>query len=144
MGDTNDVKLVPDKEPLPKKRQLTAVELRQERLQTIEDDLLESTMLVTDGACRFGEIDPGDLETIPQEWINDLGYDRAVIRHRVAVSATKPMREAPIGITIAAKVVTGIIRARTAERATGRSLNINMITMTKPIPKYEVIDVEGD
>jgi hypothetical protein len=136
MGDTKLVRA--------KGNSLSLADLQRDRLRGLEDDLLESSLAVVGGTCDFAELDPEDFNTIPQAWIDELGEERAAKKHRMAKAGWLPAKEAPIAISTATKIVTGIVRARATEKSGPRSLNINMVKMTAPMPDFEVVDVGDD
>ena len=54
------------------------------------------------------------------------------------------VKDAPVAIATATKVLTGIVRARATEKAGPKQLNLNMVSITAPLKQLEVIDIEGE
>lgn len=114
-----------------------------ERLATMQDELLERSLSVVDASMRFAEIEP-DTKEPPQEWIDELGgnVEKARRRLRVARAAWMSTSEAPVGIKVASAVAVGIIKAKATEKAQPRTLNIQVVQMTAPMPTFPEQDLE--
>lgn len=123
---------------------VSLADVQQEKLRGLEDDLLEHSLEVVGGTCSFAELDPEKFEEIPQHWIDELGEEAANRKHRLARAGWLPAKEAPVAITTATKIVTGIVRARATEKAGPKSLNMNIVQLSAPLPEFDVVDVEGD
>lgn len=133
------VALVPEVvESAPKA--LTKREKTENQLRRLEDDLLRQNMTIIADAGYFREIDP-DMEEPPKEWILELGKRGAKNRLRMAKAAWLNAKEAPVGLAVAKSVMTGIIKARAAEKDAPRSLNI-AVAVNMSLPKLEIVEVE--
>ena len=88
---------------------------RQEGLRKTEDHVLSQAMTVVGGAIDFAELDPKNIEAIPEGWVEEYGEKAAKKRVRMAQAGLMPAKEAPVGIKLAAQMVTGIIKARSTE-----------------------------
>lgn len=127
------------------------------RLRSLEDNLLERSMRIIDSALSFEEIeDPSgqaeaeppvvkmqsdgsvDLQRadIPLEWIQELGYEKALRRLRVARAAWRGAKDAPVGLKMATAVFNGIVKARATEKATPTQINIIAVPMSAPLPDF--------
>jgi len=127
-----------------KETSLTAAEVQQAALKGVEDRLYEGVLDVVGGTCAFAELDPSDLNTVPEEWIKDFGKIAAEKRHRIARAGWLTAKEAPIGISTATKVAIGIIRARAAEKAGPKNLNVTLVKMELPPKDYDIVDMKED
>lgn len=121
--------------------QRSARENRDEYFRSVEDELLTETIAVVRDTLRFREIDP-DEEGIPDEWVKEAGLIEATKRKRVASAAWMSAKEAPVGIAVAKSVMIGITRARATEKSGPRSLNVQTVYMTAPMPTFEEKEVE--
>lgn len=129
---TVEAELVPDDEP---PGQL-------ERIKAIEDQLLEETLAVTRDVVNFGDISPDD-DAPPEEWVREVGVERAMKRFRHMRAAWCGSKTAPVALGIAASVATKIIKARSVERAAPRALAIVLMPAPNaPMPAFEVRDVD--
>jgi len=114
-----------------------------ERLRGYEDHILEKALGVVDGTVSFADVEEGE-ERIPAEWIEQEGLEGAKRKMRIAQAAWLPKIKAPAGLSHAVQVATSIIKARSAEKAAPRTLNIGVVQLSAPIPQFDVIDVEED
>jgi hypothetical protein len=126
------------------KRELTREETLMEDMQTLENEMYHDHLKVMAGVAGFADLDPENIDEIPQKWIEDMGPSEAKRKHRVAKAAWLPNKDAPIAIQTSTKVAVGIIRARATEKAGPKSLNIQMVAMTQPRQQFEVIDVDDE
>jgi len=123
---------------LPKK---DALALQQDRLQELQDQLLERSLSIVDSSMRFADIDPTTTEP-PQAWIDELGMDGAKVRLRVAQSAWAAAKDAPVGIKVASSVLVGILKAKATEKQGPRTLNVAVVHMTAPMPQFPEQEIE--
>jgi len=112
-----------------KRSELTA---KREKFRLIEDDILEQSMTVVKDAAFFREIDPGQTKP-PQHWIDELGYEEAIKRLRVANAAWLGRKEAPYGLAMAQATMTAIVKARTTEKTNDRPLNMQVMMVKNDI-----------
>lgn len=103
-------------------------DLKAERFRLIEDRILEQSMTVVADAAYFREIDPGE-SIPPKQWVDELGYDEAKKRLRIANAAWLGMKEAPYGLKMAQTTMTAIVKARTSEKTNERPLNMQVIVV---------------
>lgn len=126
----------------PKRQALTVAEERERALKSIESELLRDSMEVVVDSLRFREITPGQEEP-PPAWIREVGEKRAIQRLRVANAGWMNKKEAPIAVQLAQVVAVGIIRSRATEKAGPKTLNVQMVQMSAPLPKFPELDVTG-
>jgi len=104
-------------------------------MKTLEAELfLESMQIVSDmNKCKY--IDPGQSEP-PEEWVEELGYKAAKERLRLANAGWMSKKEAPIALQVAQAVVIGISRSRASEKAGPKTLNVQVVQMSAPLPQF--------
>jgi hypothetical protein len=117
-------------------------EQRREQLKELEDRMLERSLTVVSDALYARDIDANAKE-VPREWM-DIDPDEAVKRLRTANAAWMNKKEAPVFLEIGKQVMVGIIKARATEKAAPKTLNVQVIQMSAPLPKFEVIEMESD
>lgn len=116
-------------------RQLSKAEIQQNLLKSIEDRLLQSSMEVVSASTEFAWLDPEDLETIPPEWIAELGLQEAERKHRIAKASWLPQSSAPNALATSLKIAVGIVRARAAEQSSTREMRIGEVTVNMTTPQ---------
>ncbi len=132
-------------------KKLSPEQQREMTLKNIESELYLSAMLITADSFRFREIEP-DQEEPPQEWVDELeysspgrGYELAKQRLRAAVAGHKSKKDAPVAIQMAQATVVGIGRARAQLSAGPKTLNVQVVQMTAPLPEFpELILTQGE
>jgi hypothetical protein len=151
-----DLDDLPDEDPEPVRAELvpdivhaispakTEREHRLDRIRDIEDDLLISSIQVTQAAINFAEL-PEDAEGYPLEWERELGREGAERRFRQTKAGWKSSRDAPVGVILASNTAKAIIKARAAEKQAPRALAIMFLPAPDaPRPVFEVVDVESE
>jgi hypothetical protein len=119
-----------------KETTMTHADLQQDGLRRLEDELYAGSLAVVGGVFNFAELDPANLDKIPEGWTKQ--------QHRIAKAGWMSSKEAPVAIVTATKVLTGIVRARATEKAGPKQLNINMVSMAAPLEALEVLDIEEE
>lgn len=119
--------------------------LARERLKSVENELFRKALETVDGAVSFVELDPDNPLAIPQEWIDELGDERAKRKHNAAVAALRSNKEAPAGLKIAENIAANIIRARAAEKSASVTIGIEkVLIMEAPMKAFpEMVVVEA-
>ena len=118
--------------------------LARERLRSIENDIFRKALEVVDGAISFNELDPENPLEIPQEWIDELGDERAFRKHNAATAALRSAKEAPMGLKIAENMASNIIRARASEKQTQVNIGIEkVLIMEAPMQEFPEVVVEA-
>lgn len=115
-----------------------------DRIKALEDEMLEEAMAVTKDVIDFGAIGPED-EAPPDEWVRELGAEKAMRRFRHMKAAWCGSKTAPVALGITASFVTKVIKARSVERAAPRALAIVMMPNPHaPMPLFEVRSADED
>jgi hypothetical protein len=135
--------LVPLKKTKPGKKQLAKAkkpeaEVRAERIEAVERELYQRNLEVLLDASYFGEA--GDLSTVPQPWIEELGVEEATRRFKIAKAAMLAPKEAPTGLGVAKHIVSAFAKAKASAQAP-RTLNVNLITVAvgpRLLPEQEL------
>lgn len=115
--------------------QETLEDRKDNRLREIENSIYERGLMVIDGVSRFGQVDPQNPDEVPDEILDDFRGDIRAQQHahRLAKYALINAKEAPVGIAVMSRVVVGIAKARSMEKAAPRSLNVAFINVSSPI-----------
>jgi hypothetical protein len=130
--------------PVPK-REMSIREIQNGRLRVIEDEVFEKNLGVLEAVAEFSEVDPEKAGEVPEDLIESLGLKEATRVHRLRNYGLMSAKDAPVGIKIAAQIVTGIMRARSTEKAVSQNLNINVVQFTVPVPdQYEEVEVDNE
>lgn len=123
-------------------------EERLARMTALEDEVYETATQVVLAGIAFHEVSPTQPEP-PQAWIDIYGYDAAMRRLRVAQAMWMPKSQAPAGLDLAQKAMTGISRGRAFRvRLTQNQLNVKIelpapTSAEHPGPEtYKVLDIE--
>jgi hypothetical protein len=101
------------------------------RLRHMADSIFAQHLQVISDASEFRNIDPS-LPEPPAEWVEELGYEEAQNRFRIARAAWLPLKDAPVGLKISQQIVTGIMKAKATEKGGPRTLNVIAVQMTTP------------
>lgn len=130
--------VLPATEALPARK--SHAEQRQDEIREIEDELLRKSLEIVDASLDFCKVDP-TIETPPEQWVRELGADKAERKFKVAKAAWMAPKDAPCGILMAKSVSLGIIKARAAEGTAPRGLNI-AVQMVVSAPHFPELEVE--
>jgi hypothetical protein len=121
---------------------MTQIDAARARLQGLEDELFHESLSIVHDALKFADIDPGDEEP-PEQWVEELGYEAATKRFRLARMACLSAKEAPVGIKMAQAMATGIIRARAADKGSSHTLNIAVVHLTEQqMPHFPSMEID--
>lgn len=120
-------------------------------LKTIEADLFQQAMAVTLDSLRAPQIDP-TAEEPPQEWVDELeylspgrGYELAMERFRTARAAYMSKKDSPVYIQVAQAIAVGISRSRAQLSAGPKTLNVQVVQMSAPLPEFpELLLTQGE
>lgn len=130
-------------------RNTSVEEKRYKALKTIEEELFESSMIIMRDSNRFVEIDAGQTEP-PQQWVNELegdfpgrGLEMAMRRLRAANAGWMTKKDAPVAVQVAAALVVGIGRSRSAEKAGPRTLNVQLVQVSAPLPSFPSLRLQA-
>lgn len=106
-------------------------------LRIIQNEVFEEALGVVQGSLKALEIDPADPQ-MPEEWVSLYGLKTATKMFRAAQYALCNSKSAPVVLKIAQDTVSGIARARAAEKSAPRTLNISLVKM--PTAEHQVFD----
>lgn len=118
----------------------------EERLKAIrglENELLEECVSVSRDTLRAKEIDI-NAEGPPDEWIAEMGLERATEAFRCAQAGWSTKKNAPIFVQIAASLGVGIMKSRATEKTGTRVLNATFVQFpvnAQPATPYPVLDL---
>lgn len=112
------------------------------RLQRLEDSILERSLNTVSAALYWEDIQQGDTEP-PQSWVEELGEEGAKRRFTVAKAAWESAKTAPVGLGMARATAMGITKVRALSKVQTPTLNINFVNFQAP-PALEIIDVESE
>lgn len=119
-----------DQEDLEKTEE--QLEKEQEKdLFSIERDLFMECAGVVSSAARAAQIDPAN-ENPPEDWIEQLGEEKAHEAMKVARFAHLPKKDAPMFIDLCSKMLMGVIQARAKRKSDQHRLQVNVVGMTAP------------
>ena len=146
----SDVPLVSSKSVVPsvplggsmitQEPKVSVEEKRERRIKSIESSLLEESMVVVRDSLKAFELPEGDEP--PQECVDDIGYEAALVRLRTARAALLSKKEAPVAFDMAKTISMAIIRARAAEKTGPRVLNVQMVRIEAAgLPQFAEIDL---
>lgn len=130
-------------------RKASIEEKRYKALKHIEEELFEESMVVMRDAIRFVEIDAGQTEP-PEQWVLALeeefpgrGLEMAMRRLRAANAGWMTKKDAPIAVQVASALVVGIGRSRSAEKAGPRTLNVQLVQVSAPLPSFPSLRLQA-
>lgn len=126
--------------PLPPREDPLA--FHADRIRSMEDELLEESLEVVEGALMFAHIAPDQKEP-PEEWVERWGREKAERMFRLAGYGLMANKDAPVGIKVARDIATGILRNRATEKMGPRELNVAFVQMPMAaLPQYPEKEIE--
>ena len=108
-------------------------------IEVLEDTVFEDSLRVIGAALKFADIDSPDP---PAEWVDEYGDKEARVRHRIATFATMNAKDAPVALKLAATTLIGLTKARAMRGAAPKSLNVQLVQMSAPLPTFPVREIE--
>lgn len=122
-------------------------ESREEALAACEDRVYERNLRIVESMTHFAEVDParvnGEGEVIspgttepPEAWVRELGPEGAAERLRIAKLAYISTKDAPVGMTAAKSIVSGLAKARAVREAGRGNLQLNVMAV---FPTQQVV-----
>jgi hypothetical protein len=121
-----------------------AMDRRQEDLRGLEDELLEESLRVINGAMKFADIDPQLTEpdeAFLERFKNDPDPQKLFRLMKYGLMKTS---EAPAGLTLAQKTAIGILKARAGDKGEVRPLAVN-VQIVQSMPQFEKIyETDGE
>lgn len=140
---------LPPAQVVSRKQKLTVEQQREQTLKTIEADLFLDSMSIVSDSFKFREIEPGQQEP-PQEWVDQLeyqnpgrGYELAKQRLRSANAGWMSKRDSPVAVQVAQAIVVGISRSRAQLNAGPKTLNVQLVQMSAPLPQFPELLLES-
>jgi hypothetical protein len=132
------------------------LERTERELQKIENEIVSEASEVVHSALRFSEVDPERPEELPPDWLDELNalqigtpeheqaMERLQKRFRVAKAAWMSAKNAPVALSIAKGVLVGAMKARAMADQGPKHLNINVVSITAPLPVFPEKKVEHE
>ena len=128
----------------------SSLEVIERGLKKVENDLFkESLAVVHSSISHTFDLDPENPNDLPAEWLQEL-EDKLVTeqelmkRKHIAQAAMLSPKEAPVALQIAAKVLSGMQKARAAGDHGNKTLNVNVVTINAPMPVFEEKEIEHE
>lgn len=97
-----------------------------EFFRDIQAGIYQSASKVIEDTLLFAQIDPADPNP-PREWVDRWGPEEAERKLRIARTGWMTQKDAPVGTTLAARQLLGIMKAKAMEEAAPRSLSITLV-----------------
>jgi len=130
---------------LVRKSQESLSEPLQNRFRAMEDAINERFLTMLEDASYARDVDPRMPELVPPEEWKTLDPDERMKRLRIAMAAWENKKNAPVFLDLAARVVTGMAKARAAEKQVERpQLNVVAVIANVQMPRFEEIIVERE
>ena len=106
--------------------------------KSVQDEIFDENIAIMRNMAKFAELDPESEYDgpIPQSFMDACDGDGAEARkmYRIALAGWKPMKEAPVALLQASKIVMGILKAKALEGQALRPLNA-VIVLGAPVLK---------
>lgn len=115
------------------KPKVSELDLAQRRLRSLENEIVAEASEVVASAMQFSKVTCEKGERPPQEWIDELGEEKAMQRLRVAQSAWMSAKDSPVALKMAQAVLVGSIKANATREAAPRSLNVALVSIAAPV-----------
>lgn len=122
------------------------LERTERELKKMENELYtESHSLVYSTVAHTFDLDPSQPpETMPAAWEEELANGEVTVeqlakRKRIAQAAWQSPKNAPVALQIAAKVLSGMQKARAMTNAAPKELNLTLVSITapdQPVPQF--------
>lgn len=112
-------------------------------IRGIEERMLVRGLGIMDGVLSFADIDR-DQEDPPQEWIDMLGEQEAKKRLRVARACWMNAKEAPVGLQLTQRFVSGAQKSRAMENVDRRPLQVTVVNIGAPVAAQEYPELEAE
>lgn len=126
------------------KRKKSADDERNHALKALESELLEECLVVSRDMMRFREIQPDQAEP-PEEWVREVGYEKAMERLRCALAGHDNRKNAPIAVQLAVQLGVGIMKSRASEKSGSITLNAMLVGFpAAAAPTFAIVDIPAD
>jgi hypothetical protein len=135
----------------PKQSELVRVE---RGLKALENELYtESAEILYSGVKYAFDLDFESKE-MPAAWLEELDacpkeaqpakIEELGRRRRIAQAAMMSNKDAPIAFRLAQQTFVGMQKARAMEGNGNRTLNVNVVSITAPMPVFEEKEIEHE
>ena len=121
--------------PRGKKRELSVEQRRELTLKNLEAELFQESMQIVADSFKFREIAPDQKEP-PEEWVEAMGHKAAMERLRSAQAGWMSKKDSPVAVQVAQAIVIGISRSRASINAGPKTLNVQVVQMSAPLPQF--------
>lgn len=141
---------VPEPPPVLAARPNTGLERardEKDKLISLRDELFRESMGVLRDAMRFSDVQPElkELDPAIDKFNAELGQANGQRAYRLALYASMPSGDAPIGLKLAANVAVGIMKANAAEKGGTHVLNVSKVVLSADaLPVFEEREVEHE
>jgi len=128
----------------------SSLELIERGLKKVENDLFQESLKVVHSAISHTfDIDPSKPEETPAEWLKEIEDGSETLesigkRQRIALAAWQSPKNAPVALQIAAKVLSGMQKARAMGDQGNKTLNVNVVTINAPMPVFEEKEIDHE
>jgi hypothetical protein len=130
------------------------LEKTERELKKMENEIYaESHALVYSTVAHTFDLDPAQpADTIPAAWEAELARGEVTVeelakRKRIAQAAWQSPKNAPVALQIAAKVLSGMHKAKAMEGAAPRHLNVTMVSIStpgQPVPQFPEKEIKHE
>ncbi len=132
------------------------LERTERELQRVENEIVSEASAIVHSVLRFDEIDPEKPNELPSTWLEELNglqlgtaehdeaMERLLRRKRVAVAGWMSAKTAPVALSIAKSVLVGAMKARAMSDQGPKHLNINLVSISAPMPVFPEKKVENE
>ncbi len=128
-------------------------QVREQTMKSLEAELFLESMQVVTESLKFREIDAPLKDENgneyfaqnqpPAHWVEELeerfpgrGVEMAEQRLRCAQAGWMSKKNSPVAVQVAQAVAIGISRSRASEKAGPRTLNVQVVQMSAPLPQF--------
>jgi hypothetical protein len=125
------------------KAPLTRAQKVDAELDRVQEEILQESLGVIEGALKFADIEPSEVQgPPPKEWVERYGYEKAKKVQRLAGYGLMPKKDAPAGLSLASATASSILNARAKSGEGPRVLNVQVVQISSPLPTFEVVEVD--
>lgn len=119
-------------------------------LKKLENELFDESLKVVNSAITHTfDLDPENPNEVPAAWLQEIEDGTETVeslgkRKRIALAAWQSPKNAPVALQIAAKVLSGMQKARAMGDQGAKTLNVNVVTINAPMPVFEEKEIEHE
>lgn len=127
---------------------MSSLERSERELQRIENEIVTEASEVVLSVLKFSDINPDAPTELPADWQEELdsleqgsddhlrAMERMSKRARVARAGWMSAKTAPVALSIAKSVLVGAMKARAQADQGPKHLNINLVSISAPLPVF--------